>query len=331
MAFALKILAIRSGISTMIVPPTWLNNKNSNKLRQLLALKGLYQVDYLDENVFENAIVYSCIYFTNTSNEGGIACNLTSIHDGKIVSENRNHIPVSFVKEEGSFIPLDKPQGLVEKIKTTIKVTSLGNISEIVFGIQDRKSAQDPSYIYTKNTGNFKKVLNGKHIGRYTIQDSGLFINYGPWLWNPRKKEVFECPDKILIRQVGKYPICAYDNNQYYTLNTIYNVIITDSSFLTKYILALLNSKLMQIIWKEIYPEQKDVFPRLKKEQLVEIPIPIVETQRQHDIITIVDKILNKKQNNYVADTTELETDIDKIVYKLYGLTNEEIAMIDND
>ena len=41
-----------------------------------------------------------------------------------------------------------------------------------------------------------------------------------------KKKEVFECPEKILVRQVGKYPICAYDNEQFYTLNTIYNIIV---------------------------------------------------------------------------------------------------------
>lgn len=45
---------------------------------------------------------------------------------------------------------------------------------------------------------------------------------YVSWLWNPRKPKIFEAKEKILIRQVGKYPICTYDNNQYYTLNTIY-------------------------------------------------------------------------------------------------------------
>ena len=141
---------------------------------------------------------------------------------------------------------------------------------------------------------------------------------------------MFECPEKILVRQVGKFPICAYDNEQYYTLNTIYNIIVKDKSFDTKYVLALLNSKLMQNIWKEIYPEQKDVFPRLKKEQLVEIPIPIVSFEQQKQITEIVDQILVEKRKNPNADTSESEREIDRLVYKLYNLTDEEIAVIDD-
>ena len=329
MIFSLRILSLNSGVSTMIVPPTWLNNKNSNKLRKAMALRGLSQVDYLDENVFENAIVYSCIYFTNAFVKEEIQCNLTKIINGEIVSERRNNVPISSVKKEGAYIPLDKSKGLVERIKNTLHVNLLGEISNIVFGIQDRKSANDPSYIHAENSGNYKRVLNGKHIGQYYIQDSGLFIDYGPWLWNPRKKEVFECPEKILVRQVGKFPICAYDNEQFYTLNTIYNIIIKDKSFDTKYVLAVLNSKLMQNIWKEIYPEQKDVFPRLKKEQLVEIPIPIVSFERQKQITKIVDQILVEKKKNPNADTSASEREIDRLVYKLYNLTDEEIAVIE--
>ena len=329
MIFSLRILSHDSGVSTMIVPPTWLNNKNSNKLRKAMASRGLFQVDYLDETVFENAVVYSCIYFMSAFSKDDIRCNSTKIENGRIISGNRNKVSLSKVIEEGIFIPLNKSEGIVEKIKSSIRVKLLGDISKIVFGIQDRKSAQDPSYIHTENTGNYKRVLNGKHIGQYCIQDSGLFIDYGLWLWNPRRKEIFECSEKILVRQVGKYPICAYDNEQYYTLNTIYNVIITDSFFDTKYVLALLNSKLMQIIWKEIYPEQKDVFPRLKKEQLVEIPIPIVDNTCQKKITNLVDKILNITRMNTSADTSALESEIDHLVYQLYGLTYDEVLIVD--
>ena len=330
MIFSTLILSCESGVSTMIVPPTWLNNKNSSNLRKSLALKGLYQVDYLDENVFDNAIVYSCIYFTRTNNKNEIVCNSTKLDKGKVVSEQKNLVTLSKVKDEGVFIPLEQSEGLVQRIVNNVDVVLLGKISKIVFGIQDRKSSQDPSYVHSSNIGrNCKKVLNGKHIGKYSIQESGLFIEYGEWLWNPRRKDVFECSEKILVRQVGKYPICAYDNRQYYTLNTIYNISIIDKSFATKYVIAVLNSKIMQTIWKEIYPEQKDVFPRLKKEQLVEIPIPKVDAVKQNEVIKIVDEILSVKQTDFSADTSHWESEIDRFVYKLYGLTEEEIRIVE--
>ena len=85
----------------------------------------------------------------------------------------------------------------------------------------------------------------------------------------------------------------------------------------------------MQNIWKEIYPEQKDVFPRLKKEQLVEIPIPIVSLEQQKQITEIVDQILVEKRRNPNADMSASEREIDRLVYKLYNLTDEEIGMIE--
>ncbi len=84
----------------------------------------------------------------------------------------------------------------------------------------------------------------------------------------------------------------------------------------------------MQNIWKEIYPEQKNVFPRLKKEQLVEIPIPIVSFEQQKQITKIVDQILVEKKKNPNADTSALEREADQKVYELYGLSPEEIAVI---
>jgi len=85
----------------------------------------------------------------------------------------------------------------------------------------------------------------------------------------------------------------------------------------------------MQNIWKEIYPEQKDVFPRLKKEQLVEIPIPIVSLEQQKQITEIVNQILVEKKKNPNADTSASEREIDRLVYKLYNLTDEEIGVIE--
>lgn len=85
----------------------------------------------------------------------------------------------------------------------------------------------------------------------------------------------------------------------------------------------------MRSIWKEIYPEVKEIFPRIKKEQLVEIPIPYINKEKQKEIITIIDKIINYKKKNISYDTSALEHEIDQLVYQLYGLTEKEIAIIE--
>jgi len=45
--------------------------------------------------------------------------------------------------------------------------------------------------------------------------------------------------------------------------------------------------------------------------------------------ITFVDQILAAKQKDPSADTSVLERQIDEMVYKLYGLTPEEIEIVE--
>ena len=52
--------------------------------------------------------------------------------------------------------------------------------------------------------------------------------------------------------------------------------------------------------------------------------------KEQKKIINLVDQILTAKQSNLDADTSQLEAEIDKLVYQLYDLTEEEIAIVEN-
>ena len=56
--------------------------------------------------------------------------------------------------------------------------------------------------------------------------------------------------------------------------------------------------------------------------------LPIIISNEQ-PIISLVNKILNAKQENPQADTSEWEKEIDQLVYQLYGLTDEEIKVIE--
>jgi type II restriction/modification system DNA methylase subunit YeeA len=47
-----------------------------------------------------------------------------------------------------------------------------------------------------------------------------------------------------------------------------------------------------------------------------------------NQIVQIVDQILSAKKQNPEADTSKLEREIDRLVYKLYDLTADEIKII---
>jgi type II restriction/modification system DNA methylase subunit YeeA len=59
------------------------------------------------------------------------------------------------------------------------------------------------------------------------------------------------------------------------------------------------------------------------------LPLAIGKSGVQQEIITLVDSILAAKCANPKANTSKLEEEIDKLVYKLYGLTQEEIDIVE--
>ena len=68
----------------------------------------------------------------------------------------------------------------------------------------------------------------------------------------------------------------------------------------------------------------------LKKATIDEFPIKEISKDNQQPFIDKVDEILTLKKANPQADTSELEREIDFMVYELYGLTKEEIEIVEN-
>ena len=66
-----------------------------------------------------------------------------------------------------------------------------------------------------------------------------------------------------------------------------------------------------------------------KRDFLLKVPIPLPDKVSQDLIIDLVDRILNAKKDNPNADTSLLEQQIEHIIYHLYGLTEEEIKIIE--
>ena len=247
-----------------------------------------------------------------------------------------------------------------------------------------------------------KKVVTGKDFNRYRYQDSGAFIIYDiEKLHRPRKKEIFEAEEKILLRQTGAYPICMIDTKQLYTLDTVHNGLIINDDYSSKYLLCLLNSKLIRFLYENSINESGKVFAQVK---IIYIdPLPIKKANRDtqdkfaesaNQMISISEKFetnsgkfmkylqsqfliekLPKKLQNWaelefsefikelnkaikkigveklskmdemewmdVFETKKVEAqtlksqidtvdkEIDAMVYELYGLTDDEIAIVE--
>jgi len=137
--------------------------------------------------------------------------------------------------------------------------------------------------------------------------------------------EAFDKP-KIIFPNMTKFLPFLYDNKGFYTNQKCY--IITGVSL--EYLVSFFNSNLFKFCFEDNFPELQGNTRELNKVIFEQIPVKKITKEQEKYFIENVDKITILKNENPKADTTVLEQEIDQLVYKLYGLTEEEIAIVEN-
>ncbi len=172
--------------------------------------------------------------------------------------------------------------------------------------------------------------------------DSGIIKTKGKGLlnrddqgenwWNLRACAYYSEFDKkkIVWQEMAKEGKFLIDKNKFYSLDT--------TRFLTgidlTYLLGILNSKFFLFAFKNYYAGghlgSKGV--RFKSEFMKNFPVPPIMEANQYiatEMETLVEKIIAAKQADSDADILDLENEIDKLVYELYNLTEDEIAIVE--
>ena len=117
------------------------------------------------------------------------------------------------------------------------------------------------------------------------------------------------------------------DTKQHYLPSNAY--ILTSEKIPIRYILGLLNSKLMCYYFGFIGVMTAGGAYTLKAATIEALPFVIGSKEFQKKISTMVDSILKVKKRNKQEDVSSLENDIDLLVYHLYGLTYDEVLIVD--
>jgi len=217
-------------------------------------------------------------------------------------------------------------------------------IKPLLQGRNIRKWAYKRSLLYlifTRRGINLKKYpAIEKYLSQFKDQlEPGKGRKPGDYQWyeiqdNTAYYPEFEKEKIIWGLTADKWAFC-YDNKKHYLPSNGY--ILTSESLSLKYLLALLNSKLMEFYFSFVGIMTAGGAYTLKRETVWEFPIKRITFEKQKPIVGLVDKILAiTKDDDYLdnpvkqAKVKELEKQIDQMVYKLYGLTDEEIAVIEN-
>jgi len=204
------------------------------------------------------------------------------------------------------------------------------------FGIQafDRKS----SISLTKNNADFLPIIDGADIFGYQYSIPTKYFNFiNTNIKSGGDYNIYK-EDRIVIRQIGRSPIVGFCKANILCSNTIYSINLTNINFDLKYILTILNSKLIKAYWLSMYSDGKQLFPKIKGYQLKELPIKEISQKTQQpfiekaDLMLSLNKELQKEKDNFL-NTIKEEKGIEKITKKLdafydfeYDILKKELA-----
>ena len=316
-------LSCQQGIIAYITPNTWQTLGYFKKMRQILFDKcEIVSITDSLYDIFASATVDTMITILQV-NKG----NKTKKY--KFVEDDLKSFHILDFNTNDDSILCSKTNPIIQKIERAGGV--LGSIVEIWQGLI-AYAGKDQPRIWTsteKETEYHRKLIYGRDISKYSITWSGEYLKYGEWLHRPRPSYIFD-KEKILVQRIRNPKlktrlVCAYDIDGYINGTGLSNIVLLDQYkdiYSLKYIIGILNSKLINY-WFSYY----FIDVNIKPEQLRKIPLP--ETKTNQEIILFVEQILSIKRKASNADTSAIEREIDHKVYELYGLTDEEIRVIE--
>ena len=192
-----------------------------------------------------------------------------------------------------------------------------------------------------------QKFCEGENIKRYSFTLDG-WLRYRPKEhYRPVFPEIFDNEKLMAINVVKDELRFAYDEGGTYNSHTVVNCVRLDllidathrtaksalrkadlklaRSYDYKFLLGVLNSTLISWYFLNFLSESLHFYPNDAKE----LPIPKISEGEQNPLVELVEEILAAKDRDPQADTEDLEREIDRLVYELFGLAEGEATAIE--
>jgi len=350
---SLKLLKKKGNLS-YIVSDSWLNSTFFKKMRDSLLTKHrLYQIAIFDYQVFHKVALENSIIFIEAYEKPDVIQIIKFYTQNKI--EIINTIKTIQALEEGIINPnrSDEVNSLINKIeknttelKTVVKInrglhayrTDGYGISKYGNGYQTIKDKELESYhAATRIDDTYLPEIKGKNIDRYIYHYSGKYLSYGKWLAEPRTSEYFFNKKIVLRKIIGKKIYGTHIQEPAALDQSLYIIISKNKDDeLLKVLLGVLCSSLAAWYIKNKYSIFDTLYPWYTIKQLSTFPIKL-KTEKLH---VYVDQMLESKKQLAIAKTDNekeylekkcqgLDRQIDELVYELYGLTEEEIKIVE--
>ena len=346
-------LVSKQGIFTYIANDSFVTFSTKRRIRDLFLQNQLNHLVKAPANTFE-ATIYTAIFIllkAEVEDQHSYMSGEMNFPDFEYISNGVVEYATIYKIPDCKFL-------LSAKNDWVLRLFSLENVGNycIVLDTGIHSGNVRSKIFFEENNGSRHRLLQGKQIQKYSIQwDSPKAkykfcdVNYEPLPipgtgrgGKPSKRNEYwhfcsdienhHQPERLLMRQSDDDLIVAYHNESelghFYTDNTLHTILPKSQKTNLKYFLALFNSRLMNYIYHSISQEKGKSQAQVKIKVIRELPVVVPTEQEQLPIIAFVDEILAAKAADPDADTSNLEDEIDELVYELYNLTADEIALV---
>jgi len=313
------------GLLSYITPDSWLINSNGRLVRELFSSKGC---------VYSIRDVYKV--FVDAPD---VWCNIPLFQkygncDETIITRDYPY-NLDFFQFKTKWLRFKNRSGnqwfaYINDTYESIFNKMSGNHSFKEFSNINRGFSPTPNPLNITVKETRRQVIGGEDFGRfnYKIKKKYLVDSYSK---SEESIYAIQLKEFIGIQRIrtnslnfeSRWLVCQYFDKGYVPIDSI--------SYLTaatniKMYLGILNSRLLNIYYKFHYSDKN-----VKPIYLLDLPLPEVSNDNEEKITKIVNEVLSLKEVNSSADTTTLETEIDQLVYELYGLTDEEIRIVEGE
>jgi len=347
------------GMFGVIVSNTWLLSLTYQKIRQYLTSQYTWRkILYLPNPVFKAVVDTHILVFDYEKPAGKYQFDV-DIYRGEDYPL-LHKLSSSDIPKDGSPINIMANRNLRRIAEKIIKrCKQLKDFCNVFSGVvpfeqgagtppQTAKIMQTKPYVAEgkRPSKEWLPLLRGSLIHRYTNKwNRNYWILYGRNLAAPRDPAIFKAAEKIVVRQTGDSLIATLIGKNIVCRKNLH-IILNNSTLDLRFILTLVNSKLMNYVYEYLNPERGEALAEVKKGHVEALPIPSIDlsdkpTKKAHDrLVELANQMLSA--NEQVRESVVhrriheqrisiLEREINKIVYWLYGLSDPEITIIDRE
>lgn len=335
------------GILSYIIPNTYLFNTYANRYR-ISILENWNILEILDCTkfpIFEEAVVRNTINIWQKQQSNNLIGyrNTSNIRDfNDLISRPRVYMQkedlLSMNQNWGLAFMLTRDIiQLLYKIKSNKRSVadyfpeiSQGLIAYDKYQGQSDEIIKKRAYHFHQYRDGLKEWLWGEDVTRYYVKwNQTEYIDYCSGIANPRNPKFFN-GKRLLVREITNPSIYAAitEKEQY---NDPAIIIVKDSDrYSIDCLLGIINSKLATFFHFNHSPKAtKGAFPKILVQDIKEFPLPYIDDKDRAIIEELVAAIHMAKSINPSADISKEDLKIDLLVYKLYGLTYDEVLIVD--